>query len=157
MKAELSCHSLRVPTHQHALFQLVGIILSLPPSESCSTSAQSRGASQTLRVGYGHLISDLLEQLKTARAAAETAAAAAAAATTKAPPRPVQNGGTVESGRVGNSPPNSSDRFTGGDGGDSGGPTAPAARTGGAAMALIGLQRFGGKCVRSLAEGAVFA
>lgn len=137
------------------------LILSSLSSESCSISAQPRGASQTLRVGYGNLISDLLEQLKTARAVAETAAAAAsapaAAATTKAPPRQVQNGGTAESGRAGRSSPNSSDGFAGGGGGDGGVPAAPAARTGGAAMALIGLQRFGGKCVRSLAEGAAFA
>ncbi|CAM9823441.1 unnamed protein product [Ectocarpus fasciculatus] len=106
-------------------------------------------ASQPLRVGYGHFIANLLEQIKVARAAA---------AATRAPPKPADNRATAEREEgAGKNPPGSSERLNGGSGGV---PAAAAPVSGGAAagaMALIGLQRFGGKCVRALAEGAAYA
>ncbi|CAM9363341.1 unnamed protein product, partial [Ectocarpus sp. 6 AP-2014] len=108
-------------------------------------------ASQPLRVGYGHFIANLLEQIKVARTTAVAATA------TQPPPKPADNRATAEKGEgAGKNTPGSSDRLNG----DAGVPAAAASVSGGAAagaMALIGLQRFGGKCVRALAEGAAYA
>ncbi|CAM9958687.1 unnamed protein product [Ectocarpus sp. 13 AM-2016] len=109
-------------------------------------------ASQPLRVGYGHFIANLLEQIKVAHTTATTAEAA-----TQAPPEPADNRAAADRGEgAGKNSPGSSDRLNG----DAGVPAATTPVSGGAAagaMALIGLQRFGGKCVRALAEGAAYA
>lgn len=103
-------------------------------------------------MGYGHFIANLLEQIKVARTTATAAAAA-----TQAPPKPAGNRATAEREEgAGKNPTGSSDRLNG----DAGVPAAAAPVSGGVAagaMALIGLQRFGGKCVRALAEGAAYA
>lgn len=97
-----------------------------------------------------------MEQLKIAR----TSAAAAAAAAQVPPPRSEGNGSTAARRRAASgSPPTNSGNAGGGGEGDDGmtGLSATGTGTEDAALALMGLERFGSKCVRRFAEGAVFA
>lgn len=132
-------------------------------------------ASQTLRVGYGRFVSDLLGHVENARARAGTRPG------TGAPTGTAEvSGGTVRTARQraekrgeqqprvenGTKTETETGTRTTGDlqnpgGLAGGGPAAGAASSttgaGAEATALGGLQRFGGECLRSLAEGAAFA
>lgn len=119
-------------------------------------------ASQTLRVGYGRFVSDLLGHVEKARA---TAGAGMGASTGTAE----AGGGAVRAGRQraerGEQQPRVEDgteaRAAGNlpnpGGPAGGGPAVSTTGSGAEAVALGGLQRFGGECLRSLAEGAAFA
>lgn len=102
-------------------------------------------ASQTLRIGYGHFISDLLGRLRTAR----DTAPAAAVQTREADDRGGQLPAQTAPGVLPSVLPSAERR----------GKVGPAAvvagmGVGAGALALIGLQRFGGKCVRDLTNAA---
>ncbi|CAM9214804.1 unnamed protein product [Scytosiphon promiscuus] len=117
--------------------------------DTAGATATFRHASQTVRVGYGRFISDLVEQVKIARTmagapqnAADSSSSATERDTTRETSRP----------KVGADKNNNGSR--------AGGPaTLVMGTAGGAAgaMALMGLQRFGGKCIRALAEGVAVA
>lgn len=123
-----------------------------------------RDASQTLRVGYGRFVSDLLGHVEKARATAtagmgastgtaEAGGGGAVRAARQRAERDEQQQPRVEDGteaRAAGDLPN-----PGGPAG--GGPAVSTTGSGAEAVALGGLQRFGGECLRSLAEGAAFA
>ena len=126
-------------------------------------------ASQTLRVGYGRFVSDLPGHVEKswAKARADTGTEVStgpAEAEAEAGGRAVRAGGRQRA-EDGNKNETSTGSRTAGDLPNpgvlaGGGPASGAAATVGLgveAAALGGLQRFGGECLRSLAEGAAFA
>lgn len=97
-------------------------------------------------MGYGHLISDLLGQLAKAQTVAATTAAAAAAAETA-------QGQALHWERKKAGQTEMPDLE--GPGYDVKNATEVGSEAG--VQSLISLQRFGGKCMRGLAQGAAFA
>lgn len=120
------------------------------PSPLVSPVLSLRHASQTVRVGYGRFISDLVEQVKIARTKATPPQNTADSSSSSSSAARDGTGENLQQPKV------SSERLKNDGGGRRGGGpgTLVMGTAGGAAgaMALMGLQRFGGKCIRALAD-----